>query len=121
MKDQTINIVTYRKMSKLLKVVSDATRLKILFALVDQRECTCACVELACCSKCRTQSCFIEKCVGDIAKTVGISQSLCSHQIRVLKDVDILKARRDGNRIYYSLKDGHIKELLNTVKEHVEE
>lgn len=121
MKDTTINIVTLRKMSRLLKVVSDTTRLKILYSLVNQRECSCACYELSCCSKCNTLSCMIEKCVGDIAKDTKISQSLCSHQLKILNDEKILKTRRDGNRIYYSLKDGHVKELLDTVKNHAEE
>lgn len=121
MKDGKVNIVTIRKMERLLKVAADQTRLKILFSLLNERECTCVCGELSCCSKCRTLSCMIEKCVGDIALETGCSQSLVSHQLKVLRDEDFLKTRRDGLRIYYSLKDGHIKELLNIVKEHVEE
>lgn len=121
MKDGKVNIVSIRKMERLLKVAGDQTRLKILFSLINDRECTCVCAELSCCSKCCTLSCMIEKCVNDIAKEIGASQSLVSHQLKVLKNEDFLKTRRDGNRIYYSLKDGHIKELLNIVKEHVEE
>ena len=64
---------------------------------------------------------MIEKCVSEIVETTGCSQSLVSHQLKVLKDADIVKTRRDGLKIYYSLKDAHVKELLNVVKDHVEE
>lgn len=64
---------------------------------------------------------MVEKCVSEIVEGTGCSQSLVSHQLKVLKDADIVKTRRDGLKIYYSLKDGHVKELLNVVKEHVEE
>lgn len=121
MKLERINIQTIRKMEQLLSVVADKTRLKILLCLVDERECSCVCAELSCCSKCRTLSCMVEKNVSEIVLATGASQSLISHQLRVLKDNDIVKTRRDGLKIYYSLKDGHIKELINIVKEHVEE
>lgn len=118
---ERINIQTIRKMEQLLKVVSDQTRLKIMVSLVNERECSCCCSELNCCSKCRVLSCMVEKCVSEIVEATGCSQSLVSHQLKVLKDADIVKTRRDGLKIYYSLKDGHVKELLNVVKEHVEE
>lgn len=64
---------------------------------------------------------MIEKSVSEIVALVGCSQSLVSHQLKVLKDNDIVKTRKDGLRVYYSLKDGHIKELLDLTLEHVEE
>lgn len=64
---------------------------------------------------------MIEKSVGDIVNQTGCSQSLISHQLKVLKDNDLVKTRKQGLRVYYSLKDGHIKEILDLVKEHVEE
>ena len=121
MKSTKVNITSIRKIEKILKVIGDQTRLKILFALINKHECSCCCSELSCCSKCRTLSCFIEKSVCNISKEINASQSLVSHQLKVLRDSDIVKIRRDGNKIYYSLKDGHIKELLDIVKEHVEE
>lgn len=120
MKKETINLNTLRKMEELLKVVADETRLKILVSLVDEGECKCKCGS-GCCSKCECLSCMIEKCVSEIVEISKCSQSLVSHQLKVLKDADIVKTRRDGLKIYYSLKDGHIKELINVVKEHVEE
>ena len=62
---------------------------------------------------------MIEKCVGDIVNDIGASQSLVSHQLKVLKDADLVKTRKEKQRVYYSLSDGHIKELINVVKEHV--
>lgn len=121
MKTERINIQTIRKMERLLTVIGDQTRLKILICLIDERECSCVCSELSCCSKCRTLSCMIEKNVSEIVECTGCSQSLISHQLKVLKGEDVVKTRRDGLRIYYSLKDGHVKELINIVKEHVEE
>lgn len=121
MKFERINIQTIRKMERLLTIIGDQTRLKILLCLVDERECSCVCSELSCCSKCKTLSCMIEKNVSEIVKATGCSQSLISHQLKVMKDGDIVKTRRDGLKIYYSLKDGHVKELINIVKEHVEE
>lgn len=64
---------------------------------------------------------MIEKCVSEIVEATGCSQSLISHQLKVLKNENLVKTRRDGLKIFYSLKDGHVKELINTVKEHVEE
>lgn len=64
---------------------------------------------------------MIEKSVSEIVVATGCSQSLISHQLKVLRDNDIVKTRRDGLKIYYSLKDGHIKELLDLTLEHVEE
>ena len=101
--------------------MADQTRLKILFSLINERECTCVCSELNCCAKCMTLSCLTKKCVGDISKEIGASLTLVSHQLKILKDNDVVISLRNKNRIYYSLKDGHIKEILNVIKEHAEE
>lgn len=121
MKKERINIQTIKKMERVLSVCGDVTRLKIMLSLLDDRECTCCCGELSCCGKCKTLSCMIERCVSEIVEETKCSQSLISHQLKVLKDLDVVKSRKDGLRVYYSLKDGHIKELLNLLKEHVEE
>jgi DNA-binding transcriptional ArsR family regulator len=121
MKKERVNIQTIKKMERVLAVCADATRLKIMLSLLDDRECTCCCGELCCCSKCKTLSCMIERCVSEIVEDTKCSQSLISHQLKVLKDLDLVKSRKEGLRVYYSLKDGHIKELLNLLKEHVEE
>lgn len=106
------------KMEALLKIAADQTRLKIMLCLLDEGECHCGCGSRGC-SSCTCLSCMIEKCVGDIVNETGASQSLVSHQLKVLKDADLVKTRKDRQKVYYSLKDGHIKELLNVVKEHV--
>ena len=121
MKNQRVNIQTIKKMERVLQVCGDVTRLKIMLSLLNDRECSCCCSELRCCGKCKTLSCMIERCVSEIVEETNCSQSLVSHQLKVLRDLDVVKSRKDGLRVYYSLKDGHIKEILNTLKEHVEE
>ena len=80
------------------KVFGDATRLKILNVLL--------------CS---------EMCVQDIATAIEMSESAVSHQLRVLKQMDLVKNRRDGKTIFYKLADTHISTILSTGLEHLEE
>lgn len=80
------------------KVFGDATRLKILYVLL--------------CS---------EMCVYDIANMLGMSQSAISHQLRVLKQMDLVKNRREGKIIFYSLADAHIVTILSQGLDHIEE
>ena len=107
-----------KKMESLLKIAADETRIKIMLSLLDESKCDCCCGAPDCAS-CSCYSCMIEKCVGDIVKETGSSQSLISHQLKVLKDADLVKTRKDRQKVYYSLSDGHIKQLINVVKEHV--
>lgn len=106
--------------SKIFKIMSDQTRLKILFSLLNDAKCSCECGKQNC-RECTCHSCMIEKCVGDIVQEVGESQSLISHQLIVLRRANLVRTRKDGQRVYYSLSDGHVKELLNVAVEHVEE
>lgn len=85
-------------LAELYKVFSDTTRIRILYAL--------SCSEL---------------CVYDIATVVGMSQSAISHQLRVLKQAKLVKYRREGKTMFYSLADGHIQTILKQGLEHVEE
>ncbi len=87
-----------RDLAEFFKVFGDATRLKILNVLL--------CSEL---------------CVQDIAKAVGMSESAVSHQLRVLKQMDLVKNRREGKTIFYSPADTHIITILSTGIEHIEE
>ncbi len=80
------------------KVFGDATRLKILYVLL--------------CS---------EMCVFDIANMIGMSQSAVSHQLRVLKQMALVKNRREGKTIFYSLADSHIVTILSQGLDHIEE
>ncbi|HEY3274802.1 MAG TPA: metalloregulator ArsR/SmtB family transcription factor [Methanocella sp.] len=82
--------------AELFKVLGDATRLRILDALSAG-----------------------EMRVQDIADSLGMTQSAISHQLHTLKDHRVVKARRDGRWIYYSIDDAHVKELYEQGMEHV--
>ena len=60
-------------------------------------------------------------CVCDIAQLLGMTQSAISHQLRVLKQMKLVKFRRDGKTIFYSLADDHIQTIMNQGLEHIEE
>ena len=85
-------------LSELFRIFGDSTRIKILYSLFDH-----------------------ELCVGDISQILGLSQSSVSHQLRILKDSKLVKFRRDGKSIYYSLDDDHVRSILNLGMEHLEE
>ena len=59
--------------------------------------------------------------MGDIAQILGLSQSAVSHQLRVLKDSKLIKFRREGKVIFYSLDDDHVRTIMSMGMEHVEE
>ena len=114
MKQQLIDV------SKIFKIMSDETRLKILFTLLNDEKCSCECGKQNC-HECSCHSCMIEKCVGDIVNEVHESQSLVSHQLTVLRKASLVRVRKEGQRVYYSLNDCHVKQMLNVAVEHVEE
>ncbi len=62
-----------------------------------------------------------ELCVGDIAKLLNMSPSAVSHHLRTLRNLELVKARRDHRTIFYSLDDNHIENLLEEGLEHVED
>ena len=86
------------EMAELFKVFGDSTRIKILCALFEG-----------------------EKCVQDIADATGASQSAVSHQLRILKQARLVRNRRQGKQICYSLADEHVKTILGMAREHLEE
>ena len=86
------------KMANIYKAMSDPSRLKILLVLLSQEHCVC-----------------------DIAVLCGQSDSAISHQLRLLRTMNIVKTRRDGKIIYYSLSDDHVDTLLNMSLAHVNE
>ena len=118
MKDVKTN--TIQKMQSLLETASDTTRLKIMLALLDDDLC-CHGHEGHHCDDCKCLSCMIEKCVNDIANEIDASQSLVSHQLKVLKDADLVRTRKEKTKVYYSLKDKHVRLLLGVAYEHVME
>ena len=80
------------------KVFGDTTRVRILYALL--------------CS---------EMCVCDLAQILQMTQSAISHQLRYLKQMALVKNRREGKTVFYSLSDGHISTILSQGMEHIEE
>ena len=87
---------TLEQIAELFKGFADSTRVHIL-SLLQERE----------------------LCVTDIAETVQISQSAISHQLRILKQMHLIKYRREGKNILYSLADDHVKTILQMGLEHV--
>lgn len=85
-------------LAELFKVFGDSTRIKILYALFEE-----------------------ELCVQDISMLLSISQSAVSHQLQILKANKLVKYRRDGKTIYYSLADNHVCSIINQGIEHVAE
>lgn len=103
-----VNEKAVETMEETLKIAADKTRLKILFSLLDEIDAVKGERE-------------IEKCVNEISNQIGASQSLVSHQLKVLKDGDFVKTRKDGTKIYYSLSDEHVREIVHVAYEHVME
>ena len=60
-------------------------------------------------------------CVCDIAEALGMNQSAVSHQLRVLKNAKLIKNRKDGKQVFYSLADDHVRTILAMGLEHIEE
>ncbi len=85
-------------LAEFFKIFGDTTRIRILYVLM--------------CS---------EMCVCDLAQLLDMTQSAISHQLRILKQMDLVKNRREGKSVFYSLADGHIKTILSQGLEHIEE
>ena len=83
-------------LAELFKIFGDSTRVKILYALLES-----------------------ELCVCDIAKLMEVTQSAVSHQMRVLKNSKLVKFRREGKTVYYSLADDHVLHILDQGMEHI--
>jgi len=83
---------------KLFKIYSDFTRLSIIELLMDD-----------------------EYCVQDIADKLQTSQSAISHQLKLLRDNHVVKTRKQGKQVFYSLRDNHIKEIFVVAYSHVTE
>lgn len=85
-------------LSDFFKVLGDSTRVKIIWALDES-----------------------EMCVCDIAVLLNMTKSAISHQLRSLKQADLVKFRREGKVVYYSLKDDHVKDIFEKGMEHIQE
>lgn len=87
-----------KELAEFYKVFGDATRVKILYVLLES-----------------------EMCVCDLAALLKMTQSAISHQLRVLKQMKLVKNRREGKTVYYSLADGHIQNIISQGMEHIME
>ena len=89
---------TLYDLAELVKVFGDSTRIKILYALFEA-----------------------ELCVCDISKLLGLTQSAVSHQLRVLKGSRLVKFRKEGKTVFYSLADDHVRKIIAQGMEHFNE
>ena len=89
---------TLYDLAELFKVFGDSTRIKILYALFEA-----------------------ELCVCDISKLLGLTQSAVSHQLRVLKNSRLVKFRKDGKTVFYSLADDHVRKIIAQGMDHITE
>lgn len=89
---------TLYELAELFKVFGDSTRIKILWALDEA-----------------------EMCVCDISFLLNMTQSAISHQLRVLKQAELVKSRREGKIVFYSLEDEHVKQIFDQGLIHISE
>lgn len=87
-----------KELADFFKVFADTTRLRILSVLFQS-----------------------EMCVCDLAEVLGMTQSAISYQLRILKQMKLVKNRREGKTVFYSLADGHIQTIMNQGMEHIME
>ncbi|MBQ1681263.1 MAG: helix-turn-helix transcriptional regulator [Agathobacter sp.] len=85
-------------LAELFKVFGDSSRIRILYVLFEA-----------------------EVCVCDLAEALGMTQSAVSHQLKILKTNRLVKARREGKSVFYSLADDHVRSILGQGAEHVTE
>ena len=89
---------TLYDLTELFRIFGDSTRVRILYVLFES-----------------------EMCVCDIAALLGMTQSAISHQLRALKSARLVKSRREGKTVFYSLADDHVRAIINQGLEHVSE
>ncbi|MGI6732538.1 MAG: ArsR/SmtB family transcription factor [Anaerovoracaceae bacterium] len=97
-KEKMPEVETLYDLAELFKVFGDSTRIRILWALDEE-----------------------EMCVCDIAYLLDMTQSAISHQLRVLKQAKLVKNRREGKVVYYSLADNHVKQIFEQGLDHIKE
>lgn len=85
-------------LAELYKIFGDSTRIKIINILIDN-----------------------ELCVNQISEKTNVSQSAISHQLRILKSAKLVKYRKEGNSIFYSLADDHVEKIFKIGCEHINE
>ena len=85
-------------LAELFKIFGDSTRIRILFVLFEA-----------------------EVCVCDLASVLNMTQSAISHQLKILKQNKLVKSRREGKSVFYSLADDHVRTIIAQGQEHIEE
>lgn len=85
-------------LAELFKVFGDSTRIRILFVLFEA-----------------------EVCVCDLAEALNMTQSAVSHQLKILKQNKLVRSRREGKSVFYSLADSHVRTIIDQGLEHIEE
>ena len=93
---QELETTVAERLASTFRVLGDPTRLRILWAIAGE-----------------------EQCVGDLASDLGLSQSAISHQLRLLRNLRLVKSRRAGRSVLYSLDDAHIERLFQEGLDHV--
>lgn len=96
--NQTVWEEEAQRLADFFKIFGDATRVKILFALLSS-----------------------EACVGDLALALDMSQSAVSHQLRIIRNGRLVKCRREGKAVIYSLADDHVRTIISQGRQHVNE
>ena len=89
---------TLYDLTELFRIFGDSTRIRILYVLFEA-----------------------EMCVCDIAALLGMTQSAISHQLKILKQNRLIKSRREGKSVFYSLADDHVRAIIAQGQEHIEE
>ena len=85
-------------LAELFKVFGDSTRIRILYVLFES-----------------------ELCVCDLSEILRMTQSAVSHQLKILKNARLVKSRREGKQVFYSLADDHVRTMIDQGREHIEE
>lgn len=94
-REDLVDGLTATYMARIFEVMADPTRVRLISALMNT-----------------------ELCVCDLAAVLGMTQSAVSHQLRLLRNLQLVKARKDGRMVFYSLDDEHIKDFFLKAKEH---
>ena len=97
-REELPSVDTLYELADFFKIFGDSTRVSILFA-IDGGE-TCAC---------------------DIAETLGMTRSAVSHQLKILRQADLVRYRKAGKNVFYSLSDDHVRDIIEKALEHIRE
>ena len=97
-KERMCSVESAEKIAAFFKIMGDITRMKILWAL-DKKE----------------------LCVCDIANLLSMTKSAISHQLAELRKANLVAARREGKTVFYSLSDGHVRDIIEIAMCHIEE